>query len=135
MKLKDQFVCLELAKKMKEMGFEQKSLWYWEESTRGIKNNDKIFTLALYRERCLKAKWIKYFSAYTVAELGERIKQSGLELPIYCYLRKAYIFKIPKNVKKESGCVIGIKEENSVESTEANARAKMLIYLKEIGLI
>ena len=31
MKLENQVVSLELAKKLKELGFEQKSLFYWDE--------------------------------------------------------------------------------------------------------
>jgi hypothetical protein len=124
MKIEDQVVSLELAQKMKELGFEQESLfyWWWDEYT---EENDFIIEEydALPTKYDYKAE--KY-SAYTVAELGEM-------LPMNCLCGFAYDingkeFKVYINALLEN-------ERYFASKTEADARAKMLIYLKENKLI
>ena len=115
MELKDQVVSLELAREMKELGFEQESLWYWCRDQ--IEGWERPFLLqghGMHKE---------YYSAYTVAELGEM-------LPLEIKTDRAK--HINGNVLY--WCEYAGYEEISA-NTEANARASMLCYLKENKLI
>ena len=72
MKLKNQVVSLELAKKLKELNFPQESLWYWvlvygQVYGQWELTSDNLLTWL----RTNESKPIKYYSAYTVAELLE----------------------------------------------------------------
>jgi len=69
MKLKDQVTSLELSKKLKELGAEQKSLWYWD-NHEGL---DQGFILTQ------EAETEEFYSAFTVAELGEMLKEYALD--------------------------------------------------------
>lgn len=127
MTLQDQCVSLDLAKQLKELGFKQESLFWWFES------NDKKDTLL-----CFDAKlpneysydFKKSCSAYTVAELGEILPQ------ISCLSWR-------ESIGNESGISNRwiCREDNLTEdhceyaTTEADARAKMLIYLKTNNLL
>jgi hypothetical protein len=100
----------------KELGFEQDSLFWW---------NQTKFGHQLQRQEgyCYPDN----ISAYTVAELGEMLPEW------FC----------SKKIDGNRGWVC-FDEDNQVEddmayiedcNTEADARGKMLIYLKENGLI
>lgn len=118
MTLEQQVCSLELAKRLKELGVEQRSLLYWW---------------------CLKSKWsISYsrphpktsfrdepwYSAFTVAELGEMLPVEYHSYRVgqiwFCVAFEGVHMKLVKSA--DTG-------------TEADARAKMLIYLKENNLI
>lgn len=122
---------LELSKRLKELGVKQESLWYWNQDT-------------AYRKPHISPKpegdWAEYnitkhnyVSAFTVAELGEMLPKEIIregELPIWLYL--GYL----DNKWEVTYCVdVGGQQLSQYvyikEDTEANARAKMLIYLKE----
>lgn len=132
MKLEDQVVSLELAKKLKELGFKQESLFWWvtntiggdvlltegdtfvAESAIGTKKVRETFT---FSTEGIKEKF--YISAYTVAELGEMLPRFQ-NLPY-----------------QGNGCWV-FADTNEIiiaEITEADARAKMLIYLAENKLL
>lgn len=121
MKLEDQVVSLELAKKMKELGFEQESHFCWHnvKSLGGY----GVYPFNEYRKLHNEDGTEKNYSAYTVAELGEM-------LPIYTTVTKS-----------KSGYMVMVDLDDSGETVtssdklEANARAKMLIYLKENNLL
>lgn len=137
MDLKDQVCSLELAKRICELGVKQESLWHWtkwkkwvrttdnhnEYQLKGLKdfelfNNPKNNTLG----RC----WFEdVYSAFTVAELGERLPSriEGI----------GFIRTIKWHNKHFSISIGNLHEQNA--DTEANARAKMLIYLLENKLI
>lgn len=135
MKLEDQVCSLELAKKLKELGVEQKSLFVWEYY------NDtcyavKFFPFAIVINDFTQAE---LYSAFTVAELGEMlpdyIKRTGSQSndqPIisqkssFNSINYYYIFGEYKN-----GGMYPIFSDIN----EANARAKMLIYLLENELV
>lgn len=116
MKLEQQVCSLELAKRLKDAGAKQESLFYW-------------FTNQLVY-RCDLSKWEKskkyIFSAFTVAELGEMLP-----------------FNVKTNKIGDSGKWFArhfIGPNNSMgdgitADTEADARAKMLICLIEQGLV
>ena len=64
MKLEDQVVGLELAKKLKELGVKQESYCYWREG------NKEDPTYRIVTMVCAKGGT---YSAFTVAELGEML--------------------------------------------------------------
>ena len=74
MKLEDQVVSLELAKKLKELGFKQESYFSWWSY---VNDGDEFEQIKLLTdEQYENSDSVKYalgnesFSAYTVAELG-----------------------------------------------------------------
>lgn len=150
MKLEQQVVSLELAKKMKELGFLQESLYKWnipnvEEEKRlvGVENFDidsypkkeifpTLFTQKEWEEFTENYNPIAsdMVSCFTVAELGEM-------LPIWTDTYKAtkgfhckFWTGKPDPLRGESVS----RHYTTFADTEADARAKMLIYLKENNL-
>lgn len=114
MKLELQVCSLPLAQRLQEFGVKQESLFKWERScSNGLEGWNVIYAP--------KAKE-HVFAAFTVAELGE----------------------IMSSVRYRSGCTANgdfiayIHDNNDFhgrrEDTEADARAKMLIYLLENNL-
>ena len=122
MPLSKQVTSLELSKKLKELGVKQESLFSWEYTSdfsviQGIKLNSYI---KYGRREFSKSSVYTNCSAFTVAELGEMLLNS-------CR------FSISG---KENGLWIVNNLEKSISAdTEADCRAKMLIYLLENGLI
>lgn len=124
MKLEQQVVSLKLAQKMKELGVKQESLFQHkllekEETYRITYGNPSTNTFG--------RKFIDSVSAFTVAELGELLKKQG-----------NFISGYGLDSEKEYYCArvslpeFAIWSENFVEAdTEADARAKMLVYLIE----
>jgi hypothetical protein len=120
MKLENQVTNLELSKKLKELGVKQESLFWWVGS-----KNDEWFVMSLRSdEKDLmvggKEGRKEGYSAFTVAELGEMLpKQFGTTKD---HQDRWYVYNR-----------IGYEEQYA--DTEANARAKMLIYLIENKLM
>lgn len=115
MKLEDQLVSLDLAKRMKELGFEQESLYRWDKKAHGwyLANAD----FQMYGSESI--------AAYTTAELGEMLKGCDHPVPYWCS---------QANVK--SWCMFRDGEAYNInEKNEADARAQTLIYLKENNLL
>ena len=123
MKLEQQVVSLELAKKLKELGVEQESLFYWCNHVQlGNLKSRQCSDYLIYGHQGWHER--TRVSAFTVAELGEMLPAGALG---------AYL-NIFKNVDK--GWNVGYGLEVTLEAdTEADARAKMLIYLLENNLI
>lgn len=160
MKLEEQVCSLELAKKLKELGVKQESLWYWVnyisvcgyEGERVWLTNKEKWHIGnnlpseydfVVSEITEEAGWCNYMaiektnlqktykacSAFTVAELGELLPEESYK---QCYVTfkaedgwKAWELE---NGLYDEGCFIFAK-------TEADARAKMLIYLIESNLL
>ena len=136
MKLENQVVSLELAQKLKELGVKQESLFfycgghtYYHDNDEGDFEECPMKDELQHEEYCESASMTMEFAipAYTVAELGDM-------------LRKRDIYLIPVSIegfwtgidtKKQKPVQLGSVEE----LTEADARAKMLIYLLENKLI
>ncbi len=123
MKLVEQVVSLELAKKLKKLGVKQESLWYWVK----LQLQGWIINKGYGRHK-------EYYSAFTVAELGEMLPQwvkVGNRSHKFDYRGKnsydQWVFAYHIDYQSPLKTVF--------DKTEANARAKMLIYLKEKGLI
>lgn len=130
-------VCdLEYSIKLKELGEPQEGLWYW---TKFFKESDFSFSIV---SKALSSKCYECYLAYTVAELGERLPRfiGYYDLP-WLEIRKEENFKTKKiywvvaykeyiSCQKEPETTIDFEAD-----TEANARAKMKIYLLENKLI
>jgi len=135
MKLENQVCSLELAKKLKELGVKQESLFYWCEYKDQFVIPIKTKPYVIFGNR----KWKKelLISAFTVAELGEMLPHripNHQKVNPYSFIDVDF-YKNPSgfyqgwiNNSRVTSCVI-------MSDTEANARAKMLIYLIENNLL
>jgi len=129
MKLSKQVVSLKLAKKLKELGVKQESLYWYVMNEDGKRLESEPHYARLEND----------ISAFTVAELGEmlpsHIKIKERLCTIAYYSNEQY----SKNYVEYESWEEDIekrKTENTTEAkTEANARAKCLIYLLENKLI
>ena len=113
MKLEQQVCSLELAKKLKELGVKQESLWWWQKQNHTDTWNIEDMQICAFDE--------DWYSAFTVAELGEMLPKG---------------IRTDKKVHGNEWCVYDYGQAISDTTyhqakTEANARAKMVIYLKE----
>ena len=118
---------LELAKRLKELGVKQESEWYWVNF-----NDGKGFSLR-YRDCLYEIKhnnW-EHYSAFTVGELGEMLPE---EIIIE---NNTFIMYQSKHKGKYAiwYCSGLVYEPTFEDELEANARAKMLVYLLENKLI
>ncbi len=144
MRLEDQVVGLELAKKLKELGVKQESLFYWQElelrEWEIEQNVEKYVCVYSGDEPCLEED----ISAFTVAELGEMLPDTVRPQIGKLYGGQHRHLKIDKS---DGDCwfvaylpldyEIDDETDNhmmSAEDTLADAMAKMLIYLIENGL-
>lgn len=115
MKLENQVVSLELAKKLKSLNVKQESLFYHE-----VHAGSEQY-LGLNRIVSTKSKnhYVDTYSAFTVAELGEL-------LPMLMY------WGIERHSNDwRAGKLGNDKEMYASGDTMANTLAKMLIYLLE----
>ena len=124
MKLEDQVCSLELAKKLKELGVKQESLWSWcwEEDYDGTRCNTPSLRLTseVYGARDSIGRHVEIIaSAFTVAELGEMLKESEWRLPY---------------VRENGRWWTGGFDDEPTSDTEADARAKMLVWVMECEL-
>ena len=129
-----QVTSLELSKKLKELGVKQASIWWW---TNGLYIEDYGWSLNHQEQPRLRlgnpqednrygdpGKEIWYCSAFTCAELGKMLPDGIETIKI--------IEKFDMNYGKWS---CGDKLARAYDVLEANARAKMLIHLKESGSV
>lgn len=130
MKLEDQCCSIELAKRLKELGVKQESLFYWVErrgfgSEYGTDFGDPELRIsphhvssliALEPDRRPDGQFYRSFSAFTVAELGEMLPKG-----YYTWRNHGWC-----GSKKET-------ELMETSETEADCRAKMIIHLIEKG--
>ena len=118
MKLENQVCSLKLAKKLKKLGVKQDGLFCYVPNPDG-----KTLRLRSMEDRGTCGR-DAYISAFTVAELGEWFRDN---YPIY--------------IDQETVTVGGFwridfgDQQMVTAKTEANARAKMLIYLLENKLL
>lgn len=130
--LEKQVCNLELSKRLKELGVMQESLFYW---VNWQEDKHKIIQGAPigWHIENHSHKDCPVVSAFTVAELGEMLPW-GIEggNPPYTTLK---ILKL-----QNRGWIVLYKNKGGVlhqdgADTEADARAKMLIYLVENGML
>ena len=128
MKLEKQVCNLELSKKLKELGVKQESLWYWQ-----LNKDGWILVLA---EQIVEEN--DCVSAFTLAELGEMLpahptresKITGSEEGAKWFAMK-YDDEVNKDNSQKIEYVCEFGNNKFRDRNEANARAKMLIYLIE----
>ncbi len=142
MKLEQQVTSLELSKRLKELGVKQDSYFYWVK----LKDNFELFSLAeVYIKELNKGEsQIETYSAFTVAELGDMLPKA-LEMKTKTRGQKYMKFFLEffwDDSDKKNTVVYRTNDELQIDywvfkdaKTEAEARAKMLIYLLENKLI
>lgn len=148
MKLENQVTSLELSKKLKELGVKQESLFYYQGSKDEIQK-EKGYSLDF--KMPYQSQEVVNISAFTVAELGEMLpmyienvdvdKLLGLKSKNKTIDAELVFTKFRNNdwtyyymEHKTHGICINNSSTNCGK-TEADARAKMLIYLIENKLI
>lgn len=124
MPLEQQVCSLESAKKIKELGCKQESLFYWA----NLRQNDP-YTLGTSLEISDWKFYSNKISAFTVAELGELLVHSGIGHAITQFVNGS------ESMKWVASCMTSKGEKHEYGINEVEARAKCLIYLLENGLI
>ena len=124
LELEKQVTSLELSQRLKELGVKQDSYWVWVHpfKAKDLKHfydeDNKLWKL-MPRQSLAPARVVRHiFAAFTVAELG-------IALPIETTSEKWIEDDGTFFVRSEA------EVYNTYENTEADARAKMLIYLME----
>ena len=131
MEIEKQVCSLEQAKELKALDFIQESLWYWQKN---LNDKDKGWEVVddghIYCGQKDKA-----ISAFTVAELGEM-------LPNKIYKKTDWEIFLERG---DDNFIIGYIQETKdgerldevvfEDKTEANARAKLLMYLSGNDLL
>ena len=139
MELNKQVVSLELARKLRELGFTQDSVWHWK-----VSKNEKIYLrhgINFESSSPRKGTRCLFYSAFSVAELGEMLPQvieSNMKPP-FSRTQKTYQLTVTLGLDKQWFVVytnINNANDNAefpikMCHNEADARAKMLIWLKE----
>jgi hypothetical protein len=124
MKLEDQACSLDLAKRLKELGVRQESIFYWVHPSEywGKGKKEELFMAGtvLKTSNLVVGKDVGV-SAFTVAELGEMLPK-GTWMQVFNHSEEWQIALDRSPIKS----VVGAK-------TETDARAMMLIYLTEKG--
>ena len=131
MKLEDQVTSLELSKRLKELGVNQESLFYWTH----LNGEDFLMIVKDFEgESIPKDRKDEFTSAFTVAELGEMLPDNEKYRDEYWQLTMSkwpsgYSVDYMNDFHRTLDC--GQPKDEFL----ANALAKMLIYLLEQSLI
>lgn len=124
MEISKQVCSLELAQKLKELGVKQESYFHWKHNTESPEGPIDQWVLVDYGGSFFSKSYY-HVSAFSVAELGEM-------LPNNTTVVKNADRYFPQNFR------LGITRpdlHHLDDDTEADVRAKMLIYLIENKLI
>lgn len=136
MELTSQVCSLELAKRLKELGVKGDCTFYWSDE------GDENFILKFksYNKE-VNGDSVEWFLAYTVAELGELLPNMIKKVPEDYNEEYIWYLSIEKgtttgwNVKYICYDYEAIDWFTLTDDSEADARAKMLIYLLENNLV
>jgi hypothetical protein len=151
MELTKQVVSLSLAKRLKELGVKQESIFWWSERYLLENPSQKSIDVRFMMNPDFKGTAYSYhhekdlYAAFTVAELGEMLPK----YVINSFDEKKYALSIGFRLYGTTGesrpyCEYwnpyeGKRDfrigDGSTSETEADARAKMLIYLIENNLL
>ncbi len=123
MDLTKQVVSLELAKRLKELNCKQESYFVWE-----------LFDICppkLQTATAIRTEHADYYSAFTVAELGEMLPVATasnklIDNTFFCHILNTQLTIKDENLRQSA---------SQYANTEANARCHMLIYLIENELL
>jgi len=118
MNLERQVCSLDLAKRLKELGVKQESCFAWCDH-----DPDGEYRIVDFDS----ADAVRRISASSAAELGEMLPQNRVRSIFY--VRTWFIELFPPNSP------LAPAEKRIVADAEANARARMLIYLLENNLV
>lgn len=140
MKLEQQVCSLDLARRLKELGVKQEHQFQWLKIADGgipqsgnflslwVDNTRYFISESFYETNFYKIHQeidiVEEYSAFTVAELGEILPAQS------CSAKK-----LASQGGDQWGCVWPPTKYVSYADTEADARAKMLVYLLENGLL
>ena len=116
--LEEQVSNKELSKKLKELGVKQESMFYWIYNSKAITGNGVILESKI-KINTFNKEWSRnaeLYSAFTVAELGGE---------------DYYTIKTGANTGDDWECINEYDVHLEYANTEADARAKMKIYLIE----
>ncbi len=134
MTLEQQVTSLELSKKLKELGVKQESLFYWYDNKQ-VGGTEQ--TLVYFGDKGPLHSGL-YYSAFTVAELGGMLP-GIVNTNNFGYGHRDWTIKcswIPMEHFVTYKCAMCSEELDAYkDGFEANARAKMLIYLIETKFI
>lgn len=132
MQLEKQVVSLELARRLKELGVRQESLFSWLYAD--VRSGDMWYVDLTDKEHMIE---LPEYSAFTVAELGKLLPKKVIwkkrKTPFFLSISWDYVsnkWRYSYANQKANECI-----EMFFEETEADARAKTLIYLLENKLI
>lgn len=131
MKLSDKVCSVESAKKLKELGVNQKSLFYWNFVVWSSIKPGENTAIRQSGFNLVNTHWEgdgEWYAAFDVAELGEMLPMNRRGLRIND-LRE------DNEVPKETPYFWEVNGFFGYEKTEAEARAQMLVYLLENKLI
>ncbi len=136
MKIEQQVTSLELSQKLEKLGVKQESVWYYD-----LLMNVSIPPLVLFGNYVIDHR-DSYLSAFTVAELGELLPRE-FDYKVSENGSRSVNFSSGKTIMDKGWYVLYSDPHpaNKVPYyarhavTEANARAKMLIYLLENKLL
>ncbi len=154
MEPENQVSSLEPSKKLKELGVKQDSLYYWSSNELHVKlnkdnSNSQVYIVKTsdfsewYEESEFRESFNDYYSAFTVAELGEMlpdILQENMEDFMSDKSSNEYrVWYADGNSSDYPYNFQGKGNEDNIpaqiDASEADARAKMLIYLIENKLM
>lgn len=127
MPIEHHVVSLDIAKQLKEAGYDQQVLFHWE-----IVDGEKpTIVESTERSHRVNGKTAFYYAAPLASELGEQLPTgvgSRKNLNGYsCYFNPEYM---PKEKQRYKDNPPPTRDEN-----ETNARAKMWLYLKKNNLL
>jgi len=126
MEIYKQVCSLELAQKMKELGFKQQSIFWWSRE-----NLAHTFKLSSFARNIEKPEDGFKISAYSVAELGEMLPEDYLVWKNgkddWFYAKRTDRRTNENDEEEELWEIQSIGQE----LTQADAGAQLLIYLKE----
>jgi hypothetical protein len=127
MKLSEQVVSLEIAKRLKELGVEIDSLFWWNHFKSYAPKFEPTWAISDYLESDIKHSVVEVgISAPTASELAEMLPEC---YPVWKYKNNYYCDRLNQDDELDDDGDI------TRSKTMANALGKMLIYLKENKLM
>lgn len=146
---------LELSKQLKEAGVKQESEWYW--TNYGNPNKETFYLVSKNGSEIVEIQQNfefdgfkeEIYSAFHVGELGEMLPKYLRQDKEYFYLQTslfpidistnnfwiAVSYQSVRNLNKEEFAIKGAEIPAMTADNEAEARGKMVLYLKENKLI